>query len=411
MLKKITILLTLILGLILLAGCANQITTEVTTTISTTDSPTTNITTTYATTTVLTTEAPTTQEPTTVVSTQEPTTEATTNYLTSIVDSLVIDDIISNNFYLPAEIGAVTVSWSTINTEYLDISTEVTIYEDKFAYEVLVIKPDYETGDQTVTITGIFQHDSEEISRDFSLTILKIPADYYLDIDLALIESSYTIENEFSLPELDYANYQNVNISIELTNYLSYSNEQFVVIRPENDVLGSISFDVVYGDAFESLIIDISLLSIPLETTYTEDFSWIETSSTAYATAFSNVDEFGFSWNLFGRGDLDNFALGNAADGSYIQVEASGGISSFSVDLRRAFTNTNLRSVELFINDISFGTFDINTTSDDWQIFTVDNINVTGDVVIKLVSTSPSTRGAFYVNNFTWTTYSEENIE
>jgi len=411
MLKKITIFLVLTFGLILFAGCNNQTTTQPTTApitdLSTTESETTEVPTTQAATTVApTTVAPTTEAPTTL----EPTTVITTSYLESIIDSLVITTEVSENFYLPAEIENVTVTWSSNNTEYLSISNEVDIYEDKFAYPVTVIRPSYEIDDIDVMITGIFHLGEEELSQEFYLTILKTPAQYYLDLDLALIDSTYLIEDEFALPSLDYSIYENIVISLEITDYLTYLDGTFSVIRPETDTSGTITFDVVYGDAIESLTVSISILSIPLEATYIENFSWVDTTSTAYATAFTNVDEFGFSWSLFGRGDSAYFALGNAADGSYAQVTASGGISSFSIDLVRAFTNTNLRSVELFVNDVSFGVFDISTTSDVWQTFTVDNINVTGDVVIKIISTSPSTRGAFYINNFTWTTYSEENI-
>jgi hypothetical protein len=414
--KKLTIIIISLFIFIILIGCNDNTSTTTDTFVptcgvdcfTTTVAPTTETTTTTQTPT--TTQISTTIAPTTITTTQEPTTEITTNYLESISDSLVIEDLITENFYLPAELDAVTVSWSTLNVEFISISSNVTYYQDQFAYLVTVERPGYESGDQSITITGSFQHNSEIITRDYPLTIQKIPAQYYLDLDLELLENSYLIEDNFALPILEYANYQNISISTGIIDYLSYFDGEFTVTRPETDTVGTISMDIVYGDAESNIIINVTIKAIPIGNTYVEDFSWISTSSTAYATAFTNTDEYGFSWSLFGRGDLAYFTLGNSADGSFAQVTATGGISSFSIDLLRAFTNTNLRSLELFVNGISYGTFNVSETSDAWQNFTVNDINVTGEVVIKIVSTSPSTRGAFFVNNFTWTTYTEENL-
>jgi len=412
--KKLTIFFLALFIFIVVLGCGANPSTTMTTTNTTSNSTTTISTGAPTTETPTTTQIPTTLAPTTLTTTEEPTTITTTNYLESIVDSLVINDLISEDFYLPAEIDAVTITWSSLNSDYVNIASNVTYYQNQFAYLVTVTRPDYESGDQSITVTGVFQHNVEEITRDFNLTIQKIPAQYYLDLDLALISSSYIIEDTFALPILKYANYQTISISTEIIDYLSFFNDEFTVTRPENDTVGTISLDIVYGDAESNVDINVTIKAVPLGITYVEDFSWVSTTSTAYATAFTNTDEYGFSWSLFGRGGglelpTANFALGNAADGSFVQVTATGGISSFSVDLVRAFTNINPRSLELFVNGVSYGTFEISASSDIWQTFTVNNINVTGEVIIKIVSTSPTTRGAFYINNFTWTTYTEEN--
>lgn len=155
----------------------------------------------------------------------------------------------------------------------------------------------------------------------------------------------------------------------------------------------------------------IELYVIPLGTiTFTEDFSFITSASNAYATSIQHIDTNGFSWDLLGRpGDADGFALGSVADGNYIKVVAQSGISSFSVDIKRFYTNLNTRSVELFINGISYGTFVVDKSSDIAQTWLVENINVAGDVTIELKSTSPGTRGATDVVSFGWTTYSGLN--
>jgi len=143
------------------------------------------------------------------------------------------------------------------------------------------------------------------------------------------------------------------------------------------------------------------------ETTYTENFSFITSTSISYSSTFTHTDANGFNWDLKGRaGGAVGFGLGNLADGSYIQVTAQGGISSFSIDIVRLFTNTNTRSVELFVNGTSYGSFTVDPNSNTPQTWTVEDINVTGEVIIKLISTSPGTRGAMDVQSFEWTTYS-----
>lgn len=60
-----------------------------------------------------------------------------------------------------------------------------------------------------------------------------------------------------------------------------------------------------------------------------------------------------------------------------------GGIRDFSVKLRKGFTGAGLRQVELFVNGVSKG---LSESFDDTQIrtFSVQNINVAGNVVIEL---------------------------
>jgi DNA/RNA endonuclease YhcR with UshA esterase domain len=139
--------------------------------------------------------------------------------------------------------------------------------------------------------------------------------------------------------------------------------------------------------------------------TYTQDFSFLTTATTSYTTSVQHTDSNGFAWDLLGRQNIGSWMLGNAADLSYIQVTAQGGISSISFDVVRAFTNTNVRSGEVFVNGVSVGTFNVDVNSDVAQVITFENINVTGEVVIEIVTTSPGSRGAYNVDNIIWTSY------
>ncbi len=76
-----------------------------------------------------------------------------------------------------------------------------------------------------------------------------------------------------------------------------------------------------------------------------------------------------------------------------------GGIGNFSVKLYKGFTGSGNRQVELFINDVSYGT---STPFDDFNehLFTVDNINISGNVVIRI---DDITSKQVIVDDITWT--------
>lgn len=99
--------------------------------------------------------------------------------------------------------------------------------------------------------------------------------------------------------------------------------------------------------------------------------------------------------------------LRNQASNSRIVSEPiAGGISSFSLDMRKAFTSTAERKLELFVNGQSkgisqpFGT----ATGVDATVheFKVENINVSGDVVIevRVIGT-----GQVTIDNLSWESY------
>ncbi len=79
----------------------------------------------------------------------------------------------------------------------------------------------------------------------------------------------------------------------------------------------------------------------------------------------------------------------------------SGGIGNFSVKLYKGFTGAGNRQVELFINDVSYGT---STAFDDYNehVFTVNNINVSGNIVIRI---DDITSKQVIVDDISWTGY------
>jgi len=239
--KKILILIAFSL-LIFIVSCNNSLTTLQPTTLD-----------------VTTDELITTNNPTTIPTTQTPTTEISTSYIESVVGEVSLPEEVENNFYLPFEIDGVTVTYTVEENNFLSISQEITLYESDYAYEVQIVRPTFEEGDQVVQINAVFSYNSEQLNERYDITITAFPASVYLNQDLDLIEDSYIIENDFSLPLLSYAEYSSITISSEISPYLTYSNELFTVTRPENDILGTIVLEVSYGDETSNVTINITM--------------------------------------------------------------------------------------------------------------------------------------------------------
>ena len=115
-------------------------------------------------------------------------------------------------------------------------------------------------------------------------------------------------------------------------------------------------------------------------------------------------DEGDFSIN--GKGLM----LRNAQESSIESQVLNGGIGSFEVKFRKAFTGANERGLELYINDELKGTSEMipslsgeNTTI---YTFSVNNINISGNVVIKLKIAGTDAQGRqITIDDIAWTSY------
>lgn len=127
----------------------------------------------------------------------------------------------------------------------------------------------------------------------------------------------------------------------------------------------------------------------------------------------SYVGDNGITWNFVASRDDNGDANGSGidvpalmlrrvADASSVYSEPiSGGIGSFSVKLYKGFTGGGDRQVEVFINDISIGTSEV-FDDFDLHVFSVDNVNIAGDVVIRIDNITPK---QVIVDDITWTGY------
>jgi hypothetical protein len=118
-------------------------------------------------------------------------------------------------------------------------------------------------------------------------------------------------------------------------------------------------------------------------------------NATASYTNGSFVGNNDIVWNYYHSRDEGDFPINvegmmlrRASDSKLESNPISGGISNFSMKMRKAFTGTSERQLELYINGDLKGTSEIFGTADGEDatvhIFEVNNINVMGDFVMMI---------------------------
>lgn len=146
----------------------------------------------------------------------------------------------------------------------------------------------------------------------------------------------------------------------------------------------------------------------------------LETFDNANLTAAyadnSFVGNNGIVWNYTHSRNEDTFPidgkglmLRRASDSKLTSGTITGGISSFSLQMRKAFTGTSERQLELYINGELKGTSQIIGTSEPdptVYLFEVNDINIDGNIVIeiKLVGSTTTNRQTV-IDNITWTAF------
>jgi hypothetical protein len=121
------------------------------------------------------------------------------------------------------------------------------------------------------------------------------------------------------------------------------------------------------------------------------------------------IGDNGIQWNYVGSRDQSTYAITNkgimfegATTAKLTSANISGGIGSFSCELKKAFTGAGNRQVELFINGVSKGT-SIAWDNTTIQTFNISNINISGNVVIEIRNKLTK---QLVIDNISWTGYS-----
>ncbi|WP_054852538.1 T9SS type A sorting domain-containing protein [Olleya sp. ITB9] len=141
-----------------------------------------------------------------------------------------------------------------------------------------------------------------------------------------------------------------------------------------------------------------------------ESFTNHDLSGSSYADG-SFVGDNGVTWNYVQSRDENGDSNSSGIDGKAIMLRrqsssssisaqsGANGVGAVTMKLYKGFTGSGGRQVELFVNGISQG---VSESFDDFteHIFTVDNINISGDVTIEVVNI---TSKQVIVDDVTWT--------
>ncbi len=366
------------------------------------------------------------------------------------ISSLTELSILKQDVTLPA-----TVDFSTIDTSDPEAINNIQGYMVDIEGWILTYVEEVSFGNIDATIQDPITGYSIDIRYDSRLAdseaaaahLLSIPENAAVDVNGMILGSFfsgerllYTSESEINtttLSETAVTSYLNDYLAVDestdedialiteitladVTYTINWSSSDETVIatdgtvtQPEastGDQTVTLTATVTNGNGYSETFTYNILVYALVEVTWAfeEDFTFVDSTSTSYTTSIQHTDNNNHVWDLLGRpGGADGFGLGNEADGSYIQVIAQGGIEHFEFDAVRMFTNSNTRIVEVFVNDVSYGTFTIDPDSDITESFMIRNINVSGEVTIRIESRSPGSRGAMDIQNIRWSTYEE----
>ncbi|KIL49314.1 chitobiase/beta-hexosaminidase C-terminal domain-containing protein [Jeotgalibacillus soli] len=146
----------------------------------------------------------------------------------------------------------------------------------------------------------------------------------------------------------------------------------------------------------------------------TETFDTLDLTGSSYVNgSFTGVNN--ITWTYTG-GRISNSDASYNIDGKGIMFRdpgagilssaIDGGISSLSIATKAAFTSTNTRQLEVYINDQLIGITENVLAGEGASTFTFENINVTGPFTLKFVKVGSGSQ--IVLDNITWTTNEED---
>ena len=161
------------------------------------------------------------------------------------------------------------------------------------------------------------------------------------------------------------------------------------------------------------LSFSVPVVTFAAETTYTEDFETMTLTSSYADGSFEGAN--GVTWTYVESRDVGDYPidekgimLRRVSDNSALTSSTiSGGISALSFEMRKAFTGTSKRQVEVFINGTSIGTSDVfgDFKGEDTTLYSFDvsGLTIAGDFVIEIKNIEG---GQVTIDNLSWTAYS-----
>ena len=143
--------------------------------------------------------------------------------------------------------------------------------------------------------------------------------------------------------------------------------------------------------------------------------SFANCNATGFYTDGSYVGDDGITWSYIKSRNEGLYAISGkgillrnlSAESKITSSSIPNGIGHFTCKLKKGFTNTGNRQVELFVNGISQGT-SIAWDNDDVQTFSINTLNITGDVIIEIRNI---TAHQVVIDDISWTAASTEIVD
>ncbi len=132
--------------------------------------------------------------------------------------------------------------------------------------------------------------------------------------------------------------------------------------------------------------VKVTVVEVVQTITFTETFESVSGSSSSYADG--QINSQGITWVYVGmRNDqtLDGKAITFGANASnHLKAQMTGGIDTFKVDLAPAFSGSNSRQIDLYINNTLKHSFYVTSSQTTYE---VSNLGITGDYLLELRNT------------------------
>lgn len=254
-------------------------------------------------------------------------------------------------------------------------------------------------------ITGLgYMEGNASVSQSFSLSGMN------LEPTSGNITVTAPANFQVSTDDVNFSNSLNISYSggtLASTDVYVRLNESLAI----NTYNGNIT--ISGGGASDAIVSVEGIVTAFSEECGFENFNNAELTA-SYANG-SFVGNNGVVWsyvNARNEGDYPingNGILFQGNTSANVSATVSNGVGTLTFQARKAFTGgSNNRQLQVYINNnLVFTTPTFGTASTDTTIhtFTVENINVTGDVAIRIQN---ATGNQVTIDNITWTCYSEE---
>ncbi len=300
-----------------------------------------------------------------------------------------------------------SVSGTTMTLEYTMSDTTtgtVTIRYYSSWDDLNVIADNYSVGDALPNIQFILYN-----FRDDLIQLDVVSADFtdadYLSFDVANVPDPLQLVDDFVIPTGDFGSTYTVTaVSSEIAPYVDFETTPGTLIytQPAADVTGTATVTVTNGSESTTITMNI-VVKAPLPAgTYTETFALFPETSSSYNDGSYTGDN-SILWTYTeSRGDqnIDDDALCFAKSSTAsLTATITGGISSFSIEYKNAFTTA--AGVKVYINGELVGTSA--EVSDKVAVtynLDLSSSNITGTFTITIMTTN----GQLVIDNLTWTT-------